>query len=199
MPVLNRTEVRLDLTAFHDAVRFVYDNTQRDLPDIITRAALVSLIGGAGVIGAMKRTPKAAREAILGVPEKKVAGYVMNKHRGEKLTRSDVKRLVRKEYRRRVAAIGYTANVGWNKAVIALGGRGIGSHATGRGYATLGWGKPADGSQWPMFMAEMVNSTPAAQAIGEQPLQDALDDTARDMVQFVEAKMQEICNTMNIK
>lgn len=79
-----------------------------------------------------------------------------------------------------------TALVGWNKAAIAFGGRGIGKRAQrGRGYAEQGYGKPAQSGD---YVAEMVNSAPAATLIGEQALQDALDAAAADMIEYWEQK-----------
>jgi hypothetical protein len=182
-------DVQVDTSELKAAIQYVFDNTRRTMPDIINRAALVTLIGGKGVTGAMKRTMKAARSSILAVPEKYVAGYVMNKHKGEKLTRARIKELVRKEYRRRIGAIGYTANVGWNKAVLAFGGRGIGKRGQGKGYAQFGYGKPAVSGD---LTAEGANATPMAAALGQAPLQAALAETARDMVEYAGGEFDKI-------
>jgi hypothetical protein len=179
----------IDTTKFVQATQYVFDNTRKIIPEILNRGALVSLIGGKGVQGAMKRTPKALRDVILAVPVASVAKYVLARHRGVHLTRAQITTLVKKEYRRRIAAIGYTANTGWNKAIIALGGRGIGKHATGKGYASLGGAKPSIGTD---FTVEFWNTTPAAQMIGTEPLQAALDDTARDMVEYAGGKLEEV-------
>ncbi len=185
----------LDMTRFEAAVHYVYEHTRHTLPEIVNRGALVSVIGGKGVQGAMQRTKKALRSAILSAPVKQVAGKVMKKYAGQRLTRDQIKQLVRKEYARRLAAIGYTANVGWNNAAVQLGGRGIkGSRARGKGYAEFGFGAPADTSQWPSVIAQVANAAPAAAFIGEQPLQDAINDAARDMVEFAGGQIQQIVN-----
>ncbi len=179
----------IDTSKFAAAARYVFENTRKSMPDIINRAALTTIIGGRGVKGAMQRTMQAARSEILSVPVHLVAGRVMNKHKGEKLSREQIKKLVRKEYARRLAAIGYTAHVGWNNAAIAFGGRGIGKRSSGRGKASQGRGIKATPGH---YVAEMVNSAPAASLIGERPLQQALDDVARDMVEHVGGKLEEI-------
>lgn len=182
-------EYDLDLTRFRQAVHYVFENTHRALSDIINRAALVSIIGGKGVQGAMQRTPQAAREKILAVPIKEVAGRLHNKFGGQKFRRDVFNDMIKKEYKRRVAASGYTARVGWNKAAIDLGGHGIGKEASGKGYATLGYGKLATAGN---LEAVAVNTAPAASIIGAKPLQQAIDDAARDMVEFWGGKAEEV-------
>ena len=183
MPIV-KTE--LDTSQFEQAIRFAFEESEKSVPEIINRAALVAIIGGRGVKGAMQRTPRALAARIKALPVQKIARYVLFKHRGEKLTRKQIARLIGKEYRRRIAAIGYTALVGWNKAALAFGGRGIGRRAQGgRNYAEQGSGKPARAGD---YSAEFTNTAPAAILIGEQALQEALDDTAQDMVEKWERK-----------
>jgi len=188
--------VELDTTKFAAAVTYVFENSRKLVPEIMNRGLLVAIIGGSGVDGAMQRTPKAAKESILSLAIKLIAGYVMNKHKGEKMTRQQMYALIDKEVKRRISAIAYTARVGWNNAAIAFGGHGIGKRASGIGYAKEGYGIPVSEVQWPFFTAEMVNAAPAAVLIGEQPLQDALDDAAEDMVHFMEMRLQEVFNTV---
>jgi hypothetical protein len=198
----------LDTTKFRQAVEFVFENTRKTAPDIINHAALVTIIGGKGVQGAMQLTRRALKSAILAVPVKIIAGVVMKKHKGEFVTRqrtrrgqkafivgqaantrARIKELVQREYRRRIAAIGYTALVGWNNAAIAFGGSGVGKKAVGKGYAAFGYGKPAQGMN---LVAEIANTAPAALSIGAQPLQQALNNATQDMIDFWEEKSGEI-------
>jgi hypothetical protein len=173
----------LDTKQFEQAVKFVFENTRRALPEIINRAALVTIIGGKGVQGAMKKTRRAAAGDIRSVPARAVAMFVRRKNKGQKLTPKQIDALVKKEYKRRLAAIGYTATVGWARAANDLGGsmrmRG------GKGYAQMGYAKPAS---YGHFEAVICNSTPAAELIGAQPLQEALNETAADMIQFWQAR-----------
>jgi hypothetical protein len=183
MPSVN---VEIDTHEFEQAVKFVFEQSEKSLPEIINRGALVAIIGGKGVKGAMQRTPKALKSKIEAVPVKKIAKHVLYKHKGEKLTRKQLSQLIRREYRRRIAAIGYTALVGWNNAALAFGGRGIGRRAQGgKGYAQRGSGVPAQAGN---YVAEFTNTAPAAALIGEQALQDALDQTAQDMIAHWEEK-----------
>ena len=169
--------VTLDTRKFEAAVKFVFNNTRRALPEIINRAALVTIIGGKGVEGAMKRTRRAAAGAIRAVPDGAIAGYLRSK--GVKLGGKQLSDAVQKERKRRIAAIGYTAVVGWAKAASDLGGS-IKARS-GKGYASMGYAIPAS---YGNFTATIANTTPAAELIGQQPLQDALNDTAQDMVNY---------------
>lgn len=174
--------VTLNTTKFEQAVRFVFENTRRALPEIINRAALVTIIGGKGTEGAMKLTRRAAVGAIRAVPAKAVAAYVRQRHIG-RMSRTALDALVKKEYKRRIAAIGYTAVVGWARAAQDLGGS-IKARG-GKGYASMGYARPASYGNYTVIIA---NTTPAALLIGAQPLQQALDNTAADMIQFWQAK-----------
>lgn len=182
----------LDISQWTRSVEFVVQNTRKELPDVITRSGLVTLIGGRGVKGAMQRTPRASSAAILSVPIKAVASFVAKrlKEKGITVKRHAFALLVRKEYRRRLAASGYTAYVGWNKAAIALGGTGLHSRAASQvGFANRGYGKKATAND---LRAVMVNTAPAADKIGRQALQDALNDAARDMYEHTAAKLESI-------
>jgi len=192
----NAITFSLDITRWQQAVNFVFQESQQALPEIINRSALVTIIGGRGVLGAMKRTPKALRATIKAVPIKLIARVVMAKARanGEKLTKAQIRDRIAKEYRRRIAAIGYTANVGWNNAAMAFGGRGIGARASGRSYAQYGYGresKPGD------YTAEMVNTAPAAELIGRTALQQALDDATDDMIAYWEERSGRIFRSVS--
>jgi hypothetical protein len=184
--------IQLDTSKFEQAVKFVFANTQRALPEILNRAALVTIIGGQNVDGAMQRTPRASKEAIRAVPAKAVASYVLHKNAGISLTKTQLKQLIAKEYRRRVAAVGYTALVGWSYAAQDLGGRGMkGGHSKGKGFYTYGYAKPATYGHYEVIIA---NTTPAAELIGSGPLQAALNDTAADMIDYWQRQSGAIFN-----
>ncbi len=186
----------LDLTQMLGAITYVHRNTQKTLPDIINRASLVAIIGGKGVAGAMKLTPKASAAKINSVPVEAIAKVAMARARarGEKLTRRQVAQAIGREYRRRIGAIGYTAYVGWNKAAIAFGGRGVGHRAAGQGYASRGYGLVATFSR---LIAEFVNTAPAAEIICREALQTAVNQTAADMIDHVQQKMQALFSEVN--
>lgn len=190
--------VSIDTREFERAVKFVFQNTAKALPEIVNRGALVAIIGGRGVQGAMQRTRKASASAIRAVDAGIIAAQVHKKFKGQKFTKAEMKRYIRREYARRIAAIGYTANVGWDNAAKAFGGRGIGSkRSTGKGYASQGYGRPASGTT--NVVAEFVNTTPAAVLIGAEALQAALNETARDLIQHAEEKMGKIFSSASAK
>ena len=66
-------ELQIDTKPLEKAILFVAENTSKELPDIINRAGLVTIIGGKGVQGAMKLTPRAAAARINAVPVKDIA------------------------------------------------------------------------------------------------------------------------------
>ncbi len=195
---MSDTAFKLDLSRFTQAVTYVHRNTEKTLPDILNRAALVCIIGGRGVSGAMKLTPKADPGKINAVPVKSIAKVVMARARanGTKPTRRQVALLIGKEYKRRIAARGYTAFVGWNKAAIAFGGRGVGRRAAGQGYASKGYGTRAT---FQKLIAEFVNTAPAAELIGREALQSAVNETATDMIEHVQQKMQALFNEVSAR
>ena len=72
-----------------------------------------------------------------------------------------------KEIKRRMNASGYIAYAGWNKALVAFGGRGFGTGKTGkineRSYAARGYGRPA----WPQtLLAQFANTATHALEVG---------------------------------
>jgi len=182
----------LDTSRFEAAVAFVLDNTSKNLVEVVNRGALTAIIGGRGVQGAMQRTPRASQQAIMAVPIRFIAASAIKrlKEKQGRFTRKQLYHAIAVEYRRRVGAIGYTAYVGWNKAAMAFGGRGLGKRAASQiGYATKGYGIPAQPSN---LTAVMVNAAPAADSIGRQALQDALNDVARDMIDHTYEKLAKV-------
>jgi len=187
-------ELQIDTKPLEKAILFVAENTSKELPDIINRAGLVTIIGGKGVQGAMKLTPRAAAARINAVPVKDIAKDVMAraKRKGERLNKQDIALRIGKEYRRRIAAIGYIAVVGWNKAAIALGGHGIGRRGSSHvGWAELGGARPAIRGA---LECEFWNSTPVAAEIGAQALQTAIEQTSVDMIDHIQQKIADSWN-----
>jgi hypothetical protein len=190
-------DVSIDTSKFTQAVKYVFETSAKALPEIVNRGALVAIIGGRGVQGAMQRTMKASAARIREVDPGLIAAFVRKKYRGQKKTKAEWNRLVKREYARRIAAIGYTANVGWNNAAIAFGGRGIGGRrASGKGYAQSGYGRPAQSGS--SVVAEFANTAPAAVLIGQDALQAALNDTARDMVEHADEKLTRIFASQSV-
>lgn len=184
--------ITIDTRDFESALRNVVRVVEKDVvPDIINKNALKVVIGAKGVRGVMKRTPRASREAIKSVPISDIARIVMARarKRGEKLTARERDKRIRAEYNRRIRSIGYTAGPGWDKAARALGGRGVRRQ---KGFemseAAKGRGKKARASY---DFAEIVNTAPAAEEIGIEPLQEAIRDVARDMQAYADRKLVE--------
>lgn len=179
------SDFSIDTRDFMEAFDFVISTVPKDVPKYLNKKALMVIIGGKGVKGAIQRTPRASEAAIKAVPVREVAGTVIKraKRKGEwPLTGAEIKLRVKREYARRASSIAYTAGPGWNNAAVALGGRGVNKQAGfGKSEASHGLGKLAT-VQNPI--AEIVNTAPASELIGTQPLNDALRDVARDMVEY---------------
>ncbi len=177
---------------FARAVDFVEKNTLRTAKESINRAGLHVIIGGKGFKGAMQLTPKANKGAIKAVSPQQVAGAVAARLRteGKKVDAATFAELVGKEIKRRIRAIGYTAFAGWDKAARAFGGRGL-KNVTGsdKKLSRFGYGTKATNNINPV--AVLVNTAPWAEKIGLEPLQKAITNVSRDMVEYALRKMGE--------
>jgi hypothetical protein len=95
-----------------------------------------------------------------------------------------------KEIKRRINAVGYIAYAGWNKALIAFGGRGFGTGKTGKikenSYAARGYGRPA----WPQtLLAEFANRATNAFEVGGAVTQSVVSEKEADIYRHLEAKL----------
>lgn len=95
-----------------------------------------------------------------------------------------------KEIKSRINAIGYIAYAGWNKALIAFGGRGFGRAKTGKtnenSYAARGYGRRAV----PIHLAaEFVNRATRAFEIGGAVTQRIVYQKEADIIRHLEAKL----------
>jgi hypothetical protein len=181
---------KLDTRQFARAVDFVVRETGKDFVDVVNRAALTAVIGGRGVKGAMKRTPRAEKAKIVAVDVKQIAAFVLKRARakGVKLGGRALAKEVRKEYRRRVSSIAYAAGPGWHNAAVALGGKGVKVQAGFiKSQARHGSGSKARGGK---LVAVIVNTAPAIEKIGVEALQDALADVSQDMISHVQKTVQ---------
>jgi len=191
---------KIDTREFSSALRFVEQATGKDGTLLLNRAALHAVIGGKGVKGAMQRTPKASKSKIQSVPiEALSAGVaVRNRKRGVKMTSAQFADAVKSERARRKRSSGYTAYPGWSKAAQAFGGRGIKGvqGGFGKSQARKGYGTKAKGFN---PTAEIANTAPAIEAIGKPALQAALNDVARDLVEYGTRKIQQTLNKVKAK
>lgn len=173
---------------FADAMDFVLSQVPKDSAEILNRAGLHAVIGGKGVRGAIQRTEQADRGKILAVTDAQLGKVVVKRaaSKGERLTLSERKKRVKKERGRRLSSIAYTKGPGWHKAAKAMGGRGV---RTQKGFeksdAASGGGKKASAHA---LVAEIRNTAPAGEKIGFDPLNEAIDDVARDMVEHAAKK-----------
>jgi hypothetical protein len=92
--------------------------------------------------------------------------------------------------KRRMAAVGYIAYAGWNKALIAFGGRGFGTGKTGKiqenSYAARGYGRPA----WPQTLnAEFANRATNAFEIGGAVTQSVVSEKEAAIYRHLESKL----------
>jgi hypothetical protein len=95
-----------------------------------------------------------------------------------------------KEIKRRLNAVGYIAYAGWNKALIAFGGRGFGTGKTGKiqsnSYAARGYGRPA----WPQTLAaEFANRAKNAFEVGGAVTQAVVREKEADIYRHLESKL----------
>lgn len=177
-----------DIREFREAVLFVGQVTKKTLAEILNRGALQAVIGGKGVRGAIQRTPRADRGKIAALTPQQLAAAVKKRNPGRKMTREEWKQAIKDERKRRLRSIGYTAGPGWNNAAKAFGGRGV--KGVNENFPSS---KAADGGGLKAtpenLLAELENAAPAADLIGRQALQDALNDSARDMKNYGERKL----------
>lgn len=175
---------QFDDKEFAKAVEFVEKATGRTARETINRAGLHVIIGGKGFQGAMQLTPKASKSAIRAIDKEAVRGYLAKKLGGFKgMTKGQIAALVVQEIKRRVRAIGYTAFVGWSNAAKAFGGRGLkGVTGSAKKLARFGLGRKATSTTNPE--AVLVNTAPMAEKIGLTPLQKAITNVARDLVEY---------------
>lgn len=181
---------QLDLREFSEALRFVEEVTQKEAPVLLNKAALNVVIGGAGYMGAVQLTPKADAGRIRASLPLDVAVRIVRKRAalaGRFLSRAAAVKAARALIRERQRAAGYTRGPGWSKAARAFGGRGV--RTTERfevSMARFGMGKKASAQD---LVAELLNTAPAAEKIGFQALQQAVNNVVRDLVAYGERKL----------
>jgi hypothetical protein len=178
----------IDTSAFSNAIEFVQRATGRVASESLNRGARTVVIGAKGVKGAMQLTPKASKARIQAVSDRQLRGYVIRKA-GRRMTRQEIDEAVKKERKRRKAAAGYTAFAGWSNAAKAFGGKGVrGVTSSTKKLARYGTGTKATPAK---LIAELLNTAPAAEDIGTEALQTAVNNAAADLVAYGTRKLQE--------
>jgi hypothetical protein len=103
------------------------------------------------------------------------------------LNNADMSREAQKLIKRRKSAVGYTAYAGWQKALLAVGGRGFGrAPKFDNSSASKGYGIKATPDK---LIAKMVNTASAIELYGAGPLQEAIDLKTAKMIARVEQKL----------
>lgn len=187
------SDFEFDTREIREAIKLYGEATGKDMVLVVNKAALQSLIGAKGVSGAVQLTPRADLAKIAAIPEAELRSAVITraKKKGQwPMTRQALAKAVRQERARRKRSRGYTAGPGWNKAVKALGGRGVRGVQSGfeKSEARKGYATKAKSFR---LISEFVNTAPAAAKIGRAALQSALNNVARDMKAYGEKKMAQ--------
>lgn len=104
----------------------------------------------------------------------------------------EMSQAAQKEVKKRLAAVGYIAYAGWNKALIAFGGRGFGTGKTGKikenSHAARGFGRPA----WPQaLLAEFSNKATNAYEVGGAVTQRIVYEKEADIYRHLESKLAD--------
>lgn len=180
--------ISLDLKEFQSACDFVLKHSRKTEAEVLNRGALVALIGGKGVQGAVKLTPKADLGKITRAKPAIIAHYM-----GMGLTRQEAQA----RYQARRRAKGYTAGPGWDVTIRKLGGRGVKKQS---GFPRSNAAKArATRASAVRLVANLENSAPAAFKIGQQALQQGFDGAARDMRAYWTRRIQKTFNRVNAK
>lgn len=186
--------LRLNPTRLVNALHFVEKTTGRAVQDSLNRAGKHTIIGSKGHKGAMQLTPVASKAAINRVPDRKIAGYVINKAKRTgawPLTSAQIRAAVKKERKRRRSSTGYAAFAGWSNAAKAMGGRGVKGVTSdfNKSEARRGYGKRATSKA--NLRVVLTNTAPAAERIGLKALQGGLDNAAKDLEEYAMKKIQQ--------
>jgi len=180
----------LDLSEFRASFNYIIREHKKDVGPYLNKKALNVLIGsGGGKRGAVHLTPEASRSKINAVTQRQLVGFVCKKarkHGDWPLSREEILKRVEKEKKRRLSAIAYTRGAGWLKAAKDLGGTGFRGKAGprpefNRSKAAKGYGKKATVGN---LAALLVNAAPAADKIGREALQTAVNNQVRDMEEY---------------
>ena len=102
----------------------------------------------------------------------------------------EMSQVAQKEIKRRLNSVGYIAYAGWNKALIAFGGRGFGAAKTGKtnenSFAARGYGHRASMQH---LEAEFVNRAKHAFEIGGAVTQRVAQQKEADIYRHLEQKL----------
>lgn len=207
-----KLEAEIDLSGFQKALEAAISVSSRSAAEVINSAAREIIFNSA------EETKKANKHRIES--ELTRAIYTVTKTKGGKILKKPktlyqaselVYRIVnakrrkrgeggiagrkmsqeaQKEIKRRINAIGYIAYAGWNKALIAFGGRGFGTGKTGKtketSFAARGFGKRAAAEH---LEAQFVNRATNAFKIGGAVTQRVVYEKEADIIRHLDSKL----------
>jgi hypothetical protein len=207
--------LKVDTRKFESALKSILVHTSRDVPTVINGAARDIIIQAAkntykanpaqiekelstGVItrtnsksGRVLKKPK----TIAYQPARKVYLIIAaqrSKQNKPGLNNTDMSRAAQAFIKRRKAAAGFTASVGWQKALLAFGGRGFGIKSMQPGFeqssAKDGFGVKAQEGR---LLAKMVNTASAIEIYGREPLQAAIAAKTDSMLKHLDEKLSK--------
>jgi hypothetical protein len=201
----------IDLSGFNKALKAAIEVSSRDASEVINSAARDIIFLSAqqtrkankqkieseltrriytvtkSKTGRVLKKPKTLYQASELVY--KIVNAKRRKHGQHGIAGREMSQEAQKEIKRRINAIGYIAYAGWNKALIAFGGRGFGSKVgkiKENSYAARGYGKRA----WPQTLqAEFVNRATRAFEIGGAVTQRIVYQKEADIIRHLESKL----------
>jgi hypothetical protein len=203
--------ITLDTTKFTEALKKTLLNTSRDFADVLNGTAIevittaakltkkadkgdvVFSIERAGVASARQRRKHEHAMKVFEKPPLLVYLILNSRQKkagGRGLNNSDMSFAHAQFLKRRIASIGFTAYAGWQKALLAVGGRGFGAGRKKAGFKA----SSADGGRGTKatphdLMADFSNTATWIEHIGREPAQEALNLSGKRMMRHLEEKL----------
>jgi hypothetical protein len=208
----------VDTRVFEQALKGILANTTREIPvvlnstliEIITTAAKLTKkaspseierkLTTATVSVNVSKTGKTLKKARVYFKPTMMVYKIINAKQTREgkpgLNQAQMSLAAQSFIRRRKAAVGYTAYAGWQKALIALGGRGFGGASAKLGGSVQGGsGSKANVSK---YFAEAINTASAIELIGgNAALQEAFDSKTEKMIARLEEKLGKAAAEFN--
>ena len=205
-------KAEIDLREFEKALDKAIQYSSRSTQDVINAACLDIIIKSAEAIP--KADKKKMEKELYGPIEVVTIGKsgktfknprlvrhpsrliynIINARRRKKglpaISGDDMRKEAQKLISARMRSVGYIAYAGFQKAVLAFGGRGFGSRAgilNEKSKAARGYGFKAAGT---ILWAEFTNRAEHAFEIGGQVVQRVVDWKAQDIKQHLESKLK---------
>lgn len=216
--------MKVDTRDFEKALKNVLAHTSRDFPKVINGACIEIITTAAKLTKKADKEAidKKLTTGTVTISSKSIAGSILSATKALKkpktfakpapmvykiinarlsakgkpgLNNADMSKAAQSLIRRRKAAVGFVAFAGWQKALLAFGGRGFGSKGQQAGFdkstASRGYGiKAREGAR---MVAKFVNTAAACERYGAGPLQQAVNSKTRAFIERLEQKLSERC------